>query len=270
MDAAEAYIRALAEAVTRQEDAVADDTRRELLELVYRLRLLFLQLPSGQLERQLAYSRLRRRIYREIQYTLNRIFPTLTNALEPIELLTLDAAAALFDVTPLPSRNGAELLTQTRLRGQTLNSLFMLRVSTGTSDFAQQLFRLLDKTVQSAFLQNIPNDELANRLVQVRVRGDRRIPVLTKGTVANSFRSRFKGIVAAAFWAIAYANQQRTARLARRPIQEWRWNAVLDPKTCPVCRPLDGTTALIPDAFPQGPPPLHPYCRCVVIPLFDD
>lgn len=270
MEAAEAYIRALAEAVTRQEDIIADDTRRELLELAYRLRALLLQLPNAALERQLAYSRLRRRITAEIQYTLNRIFPAITNALEPIELLTLDAAGALFDVAaPLP-RNTAQLLSETRIRFQSLNSLFTLRTATGASDFAVQLFRLLDKTVQAAFLQNVPTAELADRVVRVRTRGDRRIPVLTKGTVANSFRSRFKAIVAAAFWAIAYTNQQRTAAGARRRIEGWRWNAVLDPKTCPICRPLDDTTALFPDAFPQGPPPLHPFCRCIVIPMFDD
>jgi len=270
MTPAEAYIRALAEAVTRQEDIIADDTRRELLELAYRLRVLLLNLPDGALERQLAYTRLRRRIYAEIQYTINRIFPALANALEPIELLTLDAAGALFDVAaPLP-RNTAQLLSETRIRFQSLNSLFTLRVATGASDFAAQLFRLLDKTVQAAFLQSATTAELADRVVQVRVRGDRRTPVLTKGTVANSFRSRFKAITAAVFWSIGYANQQRAAALAERRIAGWRWNAVLDPKTCPICRPLDGTTALVPDAFPQGPPPLHPFCRCIVIPIFKD
>lgn len=268
MAAPDDYIRELAQAVTAQEDLTDADSRRELLELAYRLRALLLTLPEGALARQLEYTKLRPRIYREIQYTVSRLRPIILTALEPVEQTTLAAAARLFSLEPTPPRDLPTIVGDTRIQFQTLNTLLLPRPSSGLSDLTLQLFDLLDKTVRAAFLRGDTTAELGDRLVQVRTRRTRQVPVLTKGTVANGWRSRLKAIVAAALWTIAYANQQRMAAQANRTIEEWRWNAVLDPKTCPVCRPLDGTTAPFPAAFPEGPPPLHPFCRCVVIPVY--
>jgi SPP1 gp7 family putative phage head morphogenesis protein len=266
----EAYIRKLAAAVTRQEDETASATRRDLEELAYRIRALLLALPESALGRQLEYSRLRPRIYREIQYTVTRLRPLILSALEPIEAATLRISAAFFDIPALPARSLADLLADTRVALQNLNTILLPRASSGLSDLTLQLYNLLDKSIRAALLRNESSLELANRVVQTRTRRGRTSAVITKGTVANAWRSRLNGVVAAALWTLAYANQQRSAVRSGRRIEEWRWNAVLDPKTCPVCRPLDGTTAPFPDAFLQGPPPLHPFCRCVVIPMFTD
>lgn len=42
------------------------------------------------------------------------------------------------------------------------------------------------------------------------------------------------------------------------------WNAVLDAKTCPICRPLDGTSVPVGQNFTVEPP-VHPNCRCNIV-----
>lgn len=46
-----------------------------------------------------------------------------------------------------------------------------------------------------------------------------------------------------------------------------KWDASADVVTCPRCKELHGTTATIDGTFKWGikAPPLHPYCRCVVL-----
>ncbi|MFZ9960555.1 MAG: phage minor head protein [Candidatus Limnocylindrus sp.] len=72
-------------------------------------------------------------------------------------------------------------------------------------------------------------------------------------------------------WSVVTPAQTRAAALVLADSDAesvWLWEAVLDPRTCPICRPLDGTRAASPEEFPEGPPPLHPLCRCIVVPLF--
>lgn len=43
-----------------------------------------------------------------------------------------------------------------------------------------------------------------------------------------------------------------------------RWDATLDRRTCEECAALHGTEISVHDEFPEGDPPLHPQCRCIV------
>lgn len=47
----------------------------------------------------------------------------------------------------------------------------------------------------------------------------------------------------------------------------YRWLTARDERTCPRCAPLDGTTYKLSDTFR---PPLHPACRCAVVPVISD
>lgn len=264
----EEYIRELGLAVTRLEDDTDRDTKGALFELALRIRALLLTLPEGALERQIVYPRLRNRIASEIQTTVNRVLAVLRGRLQTAEDLATGTAGNLFDRPPLRPRELGEILDTTRIGVQTLRTLFTPNPTTGISPFAEQLLRLLDRSVQSRFVQDVRTIAIADAVVGVRYRKGEQFPVVSKGTVANGWRFRVKGLIAAAFWALAYQAQQRAATETSRPITEWQWNAVLDPKTCPVCRPLDGERTALPEAFPEGPPPLHPFCRCVLIPIY--
>lgn len=61
-------------------------------------------------------------------------------------------------------------------------------------------------------------------------------------------------------------------RIGARPADEGEptyvkiWSALLDGATCGRCAALNGREVAIDDAFPEGAePPLHPFCRCIVI-----
>lgn len=259
----EEYVRALALLIPREEDLADTEIRPLLLALALRIRAAILTLPESPLARQLEYPRLRTTLLPQIEATSARIYTILRTHLPTMERESATAASALLNTPPQPPRPLPQLLTETRIRAQSIASLFAPR-GTQVSEFTAQLLRLLDKTIQAAFFRNDPTAEIAARIVTTR----RNRPTFTKGTVANAWRFRTKGIIAAAFWSIAYTTQQRAAATSPTPITSWRWNAILDPRTCPICRPLHNTTAPTPAAFPSGPPPLHPLCRCIVLPNF--
>lgn len=65
-------------------------------------------------------------------------------------------------------------------------------------------------------------------------------------------------------------NNRATAEVYRANadvITRYRWLATLDSRTCPICGALDGKESKRYDGFPQGAPPVHPRCRCVVSPV---
>lgn len=69
----------------------------------------------------------------------------------------------------------------------------------------------------------------------------------------------------------AYARANREAYRAAGVVGKMRWNTANDERVCPVCGPLHGTEVDL-DAgfsFPDGVPPAHPRCRCMVLPVVD-
>lgn len=54
-------------------------------------------------------------------------------------------------------------------------------------------------------------------------------------------------------------------------IKKYRYLATLDTKTCKHCAELDGKVFLVKDAVVGvNYSPMHPHCRCVILPYFDD
>ena len=45
-----------------------------------------------------------------------------------------------------------------------------------------------------------------------------------------------------------------------------RWDTQADDRVCPICKPLEGATALLDEVFSNGlsGPPAHPNCRCIL------
>ena len=269
------YLRELAQAITRQEDLNDSEARDVLFELALRIYALLLrELPEERLERYLRWRQLRTRITLELLAVNDTIATQVFNRLAAVELLVTDVARRYFDlpVGSLAPRQLTEVLDTTRVVGVPVSGLFIRNPRTGLSPFVTQLLQLLERSVVGSFFLDPPTPDVAAKVIGSRTSGGRQVPVAAKGTVANNWRERLQSIVAAALWASVQSAAERAAAAAaasgapERQLLEWRWNAVLDPKTCPVCRPLDGRIEQQIDDFPQGPPPLHPRCRCVLIP----
>lgn len=268
------YLRELAQAITRQEDLNDEEARDVLYELALRIYALLLrELPDERLERYMRWRQIRTRIVLELLSVNDQLAQQLYNRMAATELLVSDVARRYFQLSigAVPPRLLTEVLDTTRVVGVPVSGLFVRNPRTGLSPFVTQLLQLLERSVVGMFFTDPPTTELAAKVIGVRTSVGRQVPVASKGTVANNWRERVQSIVAAALWGTVQPAVDRAAAAAEQTpgapqLLQWRWNAVLDPRTCPVCRPLHRRLEAAPEDFPQGPPPLHPRCRCVLIP----
>lgn len=263
----EEFLRELASALTRQEDLSDSEARDVLYELALRIYALLLsRYPAPGLLRQLEWPALRAEILTLLSAQNETLAQLLFTRLAAAEAITTELVARYYGLRrdQLPPRRVTELLDRTRVLQTPVGQLF-LAPGAGVSPFTQQLMRLLERSLGPSFFDDTPTPEVAEKVIELRRRGREQYGVAVRGTVANGWRERWRSIVAAAIWSTVSPAQYRAAA-ASGDVRSWRWNAVLDPRTCPVCRPLDGTEAAAPDLFPQGPPPLHPRCRCILVP----
>ena len=269
----EEYIRELAAAITQQEDITDSEARDVLFELALRIyALLLAQLPDTRFERYMMWPQLRRQLLPwlfQANDTLAQLLLSRVTAMETLVLPTVERMFGL-EAGQLKARPVTQLLDETQVVGVRLSRLFTPAPVTGITPFVSQLLQLLERSVIGMLFDDPTTPQVAQKVLGVRTSAGRQVPVVSKGTVANAWRERFRSITAAVLWAPVTPAAQRAAEIAQSTITtqvQWRWNAVLDPRTCPRCRPLHGRVEDAPDAFPEGPPPLHPLCRCVLIPV---
>jgi SPP1 gp7 family putative phage head morphogenesis protein len=269
----EEYLRELATAITQQEDITDAEAKDVLFELALRIyALLLAQLPDGRFERYMMWPQLRRQLLPWLFQANDTLAQLLLSRVAAMETLVLPAVEEMFALAPgqLSPRPLTQVLDETLVVGTRLSRLFTPAPVTGITPFVTQLLQLLERSVIGMFFDDPTTPQVAQKVVGTRTRAGREVPVVTKGTVANAWRERFRSITAAVLWAPVTPAAERAAEIARQSgvvaTVQWRWNAVLDPRTCPRCRPLHGRVEDAPDEFPEGPPPLHPLCRCVLIP----
>lgn len=267
------YLRQLAQALTRLEDLTTPEAKDVLYELALRIYALLLRLlPEGRMERYMQWSLIRAEILIELQSASAALGAQLYSRIAAAEMVVREPTATFYDIPleALPPRPLETLLDSTIVLGTPISTLYTPDPATGYSPFTLQLMRLLERSVLALFFQEASTAEIANRVMGQRMVGGVPRPLPSRGTVANAWVERYRAIVAASLWSVVTPTQLRAVaalRLLGAPTPTlWVWNAILDPRTCPICRPLDGTTAPTPDAFPRGAPPLHPLCRCIVLP----
>lgn len=269
------FLREVARVITRQEDLNDKESRDVLYELALRIYALLLdQLPTNNFERQLQWPRFRAALLPQIQAISDAIRELLFNRIATTNELLRGPLGTYFLLPPNAIRLPplTEALDRTRVLAVPLSELFTPSPVTGASPFALQLLRLLERSLIPAFLREEDSRSVASHVIGTRIVAGRQSGVVTKGTVASAWRERLRAITAASLWGQLTPLQEQAlaqstpATGAPVPPVQWQWVAVLDPKTCPVCRPLDGEVASSPRMFPRGAPPLHPNCRCVVIP----
>lgn len=218
----------------------------------------------------MAWPQLRPLIEAEIALSLPALAQTLFSRLSAAEIEARALAAQLYGLSPdaIAPRPELFLLDETVVLGVSVSDLFSTE---GRQSFAAQLLRLLERTILGVGFTASDREAVLRRVIEVRQRNGLNVPVVRKGTVANGWLERFRAVLAAAIWGVVTPALNRATAVAflqgAIPPRQWRWNAVLDPKTCPICRPLHKTVAASPEEFPRGSPPLHPHCRCIVVPI---
>lgn len=271
------YILQLAQALTREEDLTDREAQDVLYEFALRvLQLVLTELPGPEqgLARMLAWQNtLRPLLLLELQGVVDRLFQLLTPHLDATEFNLVALHRRLFNLPPglLVVRTTSEILASASVLRRPVAQLMERSSATqpaGLSPLTLQLFGLLERPVLAALMRGAPTVVVGEAVVGSRIRQGVTRPVVRRGTAANAWRYRYRALTSAALWSLVAVTQGRAAPLAEVPVSYWQWQAVLDPRTCPICRELDGSTAETLDGFQFGPPPQHPNCRCIALPRF--
>lgn len=279
------YLVASGNALRRNEKSVEDDTKALLLLLLWRLRQsLIASLPNTGMSRQLTLEALLAPFARELQDYSSQFLRILLLELEKVDAdharRAAEYARLAITARDYRPRRGDDLLRSTRSGGTTLLQLFTPDPTTGLSPYTKAQLRAIRAKILAGLMRGDSTIEIARTLVAERTRAGFIQPINARGTIFSALRNRDTALIANAIWEVSgYAERavfQRKSYLTRQypetptsPVfasAGWRWYSILDPATCPICRPLDGSTSDRPTGFPYIPP-VHPRCRCRILPI---
>jgi len=271
--------------LSKYEAQVNNDTKALLLLLLWRLRqALIASLPDKGLSRRLLLSPLLYTFGLELQAYSDLYLSILLTQLEEVDALHAERAAeyaglrlTLRDYKP---RRGEALLGSTRSGGNTLLARFTPDEKTGLSPYTNSHLNAIRGRLLGALIREDATIEIARLIVAERTRSGIVQPINARGTIYSTLRNRDTALTSNAIWEVSGVAEravfERKKYLTTQypefegaPIygeRGWRWNAVLDPATCPVCRPLDGLIRQRITEFPYIPP-VHPRCRCRILPI---
>jgi len=264
----------------RDERDVNDDLKPLLLLLLWRLRQsLIASLPNTGLSRQLILEQLLVAFELELRDYATQLRTILLRRLEQVDREAAERAAAFAGVVLTgriyKPRIGDALLSTTRTGGTTLLALLSPAPGSGRIPFVDAHLRAIRGKILAGLLRDDSTVEIARTLVAERtVRGYIQ-PINARGTIYSALRNRDTALVANAVWGVSntaqntiFTRQQLTTADSPTPFapRGWVWNATLDPATCPVCRPLHMQRRDRITEFPYIPP-VHPRCRCVILPV---
>lgn len=281
----EEYLALSHNALRKDERSVEDDTKALLLLLLWRLRQSLLSsLPDTGISRQLVLNALLEPFALELQDYSNTFLRILLTRLEQVDVDHAERAAryALLVATrrDYRPRKGDDLLRTTRSGGRTLYDLFLPSPTTGLSPYAAAHLRAIRAKILSGVMRGDTTIEIVRTVVAERTRAGYIQPINARGTIFSALRNRDTALISNSVWEVSgYAERaifERQAYLTRQyptggepfAANGWQWNAVLDPATCPICRPLHLTRSDRYTGFPYIPP-VHPRCRCRILPATD-
>ena len=135
----------------------------------------------------------------------------------------------------------------------------------------QDLLTKFNRVVDIGLLRGDSTETIANNVLPLTMRNGRVVGVVRTGTYANNASAQINNTLDGAVWGQVNQNLKLGWRDTRP--RRWAWNAVLDSRTCPVCAPLDGKIVPAPPTFvstgfSRTLPPVHPRCRCSILPVF--
>jgi hypothetical protein len=281
----EEYLKASYTALQRSENHVADDIKARLLLLLWRLRQSLLSsLPDTGISREIIIIPLLEAFALELQLYSDAFLAILLRQLEEVDVTHSERAASYAglrltrrDYRP---RRGNDLLSTTRSGGMTLLEKFTPDPLSTLSPYTTGHLTAIRSKIQAGLMRQDATIEIARSLVAERTTRGYIQPINARGTSYSALRNRDTALISNSVWEVSgYAERkvfERQKYLTTRstppaPLppfgaKGWEWQAILDPKTCPICRPLDG---LIRQDFNDFPyiPPVHPRCRCRLLPV---
>ena len=231
-----------------------------------KIRQLVAALPDNALTRQLQWRLQQAQISQALTAYNDAFALELANRLVELEPGTRTLAAQYLGITPpaAAAATPAEVMRSTRVLQQSLTTMFTTLPGAIESPFIRQHRQEINRVVEAGFMAGTASAELADSVVATITRRGEVLPVERVGTAFNRLRARAESVISAATWNRAAGIEQQVWTPAAP--ERWTWQAMLDPRTCPICAPLDGRVESDRRAFPYQPP-VHPNCRCRILPL---
>ena len=253
----------------RYENRVVNDVRRTVLQAMADLRNLVAQMsPSGGF-RMYEWARLSPEIYTAFAPIDEALWSAFPDPLFIFQNQTTERALELIGNSVARERpwSRGELMNTTIVAGIALTNLLR---GDRNQRLSVRMANDADKLVRTKLLQDAPTTAIANKVMRLSRRNGRNVPTSRGGTFTNQMTTRVKNLVAGAVWDVNNRSQLRV--FEKRDVQLWRWNAILDDKTCPVCQPLHNQivqkpTSFVSTKYGTQQPPLHPNCRCFILPV---
>ena len=204
-------------------------------------------------------------ILNELSWSLrNTLLSEIQPLIPEVQDLAADFVSPLETTPPVLIPRTQEELSRTLTDGTSTTLLVLLGSQLGASRYSLQMAKDLDNKVRGLIMADTPTQEIADQVVKVVQSKGKPAAVLKSGSFASKVITRVKNTVAGATWSAV--SNELLAVTKDLEVNTWVWNAVLDPNTCPVCRPLHKQTRPKPGLFPLSPP-VHPNCRCAVLPV---
>lgn len=255
---------------TRRERRIIQENRPLFLDTMKRLRRLVQGMsPDGEF-RQYEWRRLQRQVPQIINDLVvgftNQTMPALVALERPVQEFAQDYAN--FDEISFTPQSEQQLLESVFIEQSKLPLLAYLIYN---GRLAQDLTNKLNRLVTIGLLQGDSTQKIANNVLRLTVRAGKVVPVVKTGSYANLASTQIQNTLDGAVWGTINQNV-KIAWQAQTP-KRWIWNAVLDSRTCPICAPLHLKVVPKPPTFvstgySRTLPPVHPRCRCVILPVF--
>jgi len=222
---------------------------KELRAAIARTRSIVEGMPTGALERELAYKQIEFVVRDVFELPARQLTVDLQAALPPEAAAQVTWAAKYIDAVP-PAINET-----TRAALEAVGDVRIL--NKGVSEIAQPLarsqWRRVNKVVRAGFLEGKTNSQIAKDI----------------GATYKASKAEIRAIARTAVMATAQESHDQFWDANSEVIEGWIYDASFDFRVCPICAPLHGTKAKTrPELVEKtGLPPIHPNCRCMIIPL---
>jgi hypothetical protein len=264
----EQFMLLLLSLATRRERQIVQDNRVLFTDVMRKLRRLVQRMSPEGAFRQYEW----RRLQREAPQIINELVVGFTETLMP-ELVALEEPVQEFaqDYADLDELSFVPQTEQQLLNNIFIEKLPLILFLTYNGRLTKSLFEDFNRVVNTGLLRGETTQQIADKVLKLTMRKGKVVPVVKTGSFANKASTQIKNTLDNAVWGTINNN----LNIGWRDVAPtyWVWNAVLDGKTCPVCVPLNGKRVPRPPAFvstgySRTLPPVHPNCRCVILPVF--
>ena len=219
----------------------------ELKSVLKRVRGILEGMPDGVIEKELAY--------KQIQYVLRDTFDLPAKQLS-VDISNALPAEAVAQVEWAANYLGASAGTANSVQAAALAAVKDTRVLNATIEnlaepMSNSMWKRVDKTVRQGFLEGKTNSQISKDV----------------GQTYRAGKAEIRAIARTAVMSLAQESHNQFWDANSEVIEGWRWDASFDYRVCPVCAPLHGKRVRVRSELDN--PPIHPNCRCMVLPVTD-